>query len=96
MVDLVLGDLRRPAFQRSKADAEALVLITYLDLTEALGLSGSHQGKTAFLGFVRAGGLNDLRVEHQTGFAAVVKNDDPSADADHVGGKAHAGLSMGV
>lgn len=45
VVDLVLGDLRRPAFQRSKADAEALVLITHLDLTETSGLSGSRQGK---------------------------------------------------
>lgn len=42
MVDLVLGDLSRPAFQRAEADAEMLVLIANLDFAETPGLAGPH------------------------------------------------------
>ena len=96
MVDLVLDDLRRPAGKGLEPLLKLLVLVAHLDGFPALGLAGALQGETALLRLVGLRHLDDLWVVHNhVVIFAALEGDDAFADADHIGGHAHAGAFAG-
>ena len=95
VVDLVLDDLGGPAGEGSETGLEFFVLPLDLDGLIALRFPAAGEGETALLRLVGAGALDDDGVEHDVIFAVVVKDDDALADADHVGGHAHAAVPVG-
>ena len=85
----------RPAGKGLEANLKLLVLIPHLDRLPAFGLPGAGEGETTLLCLIGAGFFDDLRVEHHHVFVLVVKDDDPLADADHIGRHTHAAVLVG-
>ena len=97
MIDFMLNDLGGKAGKRFAAGLEVRGQILHIHRAVAKGLFSTGMGKTALFRLVVFFGMfYDHRVQHGQDGVVVVHHDDTLIKADHVGGKTHTALGVGL